>query len=153
SGHSYSRVYTRTCRLSPSPPCGSPFRGMICTRRRGTCKETPMINTFKQALREKAALLGTILTTPAPQAAEVLAQSGFDWLFLDCEHGELEPPPVQQVPRAIGQRCHSLVRIPDSSPAWFKKALDSGADGIIIPLIKTPDQVRDAVRQSKYPPL
>ena len=94
-----------------------------------------------------------MVTIGSPEVAEVLAQCGYDWLFLDLEHGSFEPSAVQAMLQAIAPECNALVRIPECSATWFKKALDCGADGVIVPLVNTADEARRAVEFAKYPPL
>ena len=49
-----------------------------------------MSNNFRQRLKSGETLLGTMVTLPTAATAEILADIGFDWLFLDAEHGSLE---------------------------------------------------------------
>jgi 2-keto-3-deoxy-L-rhamnonate aldolase RhmA len=57
-------------------------------------------------------LLGTILTLPSPEVAEILSQSGFDWLFVDMEHTQLDVEHVQRILQAVGREYPCLVRVP-----------------------------------------
>ena len=107
---------------------------------------------FKKRLLAREKLLGTILTLPAPELAEIAADAGFDWLFLDMEHGLLDIPAVQRMVQAAGDRAPSIIRVPANEPVWIKKALDVGAAGLIFPNIKSAEEAARAVRQSKYPP-
>lgn len=108
---------------------------------------------FTQKLKGGTPVIGTIVTIGSPEVAEVLAQCGYDWLFLDMEHGCFEPSAVQAMLQAIPPECNALVRIPECSAAWFKKALDCGADGVIVPLVNTVEDARRAVEFAKYPPV
>jgi 2-dehydro-3-deoxyglucarate aldolase/4-hydroxy-2-oxoheptanedioate aldolase len=107
---------------------------------------------FRQRLRERAPLVGFLLTLPSPELAELCADEGFDWLFLDMEHGLLDCAATQRMLQAAGGRCPCLVRVPASDPLWIGKVLDLGADGLILPHIDTPQQASTAVRAAKYPP-
>jgi 2-keto-3-deoxy-L-rhamnonate aldolase RhmA len=97
--------------------------------------------------------IGTLITLDSPEVIEIISQCGFDWLFLDMEHGALSTIAIQRLLQAKEKSCPAFVRIPDNSPTWIKKALDTGCDGIIIPQVKNAEEVRAAVRAAKYPPV
>lgn len=107
---------------------------------------------FKKRLLARERLIGTLMTLPAPELAEISAGAGFDWLFLDMEHGLLDFGAVQRVVQAVGERCPCLIRVPVNEEAWIKKALDVGSAGLIFPHLNTPEEAASAVRQSQYPP-
>src|ERR1043165_9823987 len=119
-----------------------------------------MPRTFMQALQATDHLVGTLLTTPTPEIAEIIALAGFHWVFIDAEHGSMEGSTVNPVLRAIAsanhlknRQCHAIVRIPELSPVWLKKALDSGCDGLMVPFVNSAEDARRAVALAKYPPL
>jgi 2-keto-3-deoxy-L-rhamnonate aldolase RhmA len=60
---------------------------------------------------------------------------------------------AQVLIQAIGDRCPSIVRIPENSEVWFKKALDTGCDGLVVPQVNTADEARRAVASAYYPPV
>lgn len=107
---------------------------------------------FAQRLRDGDLLLGTLLTLPSPEVAEMVSHCGVDWLFLDGEHGAASILDWQRMLQAAGGRCAGVLRIPECSERAVKKALDVGADGIIAPMVNTAGQARDLVRWSRYPP-
>lgn len=108
--------------------------------------------TLKAALQSTKPLLGTLLTTASAEIAEALALIGFDWIFLDLEHGGLTLRDAQLAVQIIGERCLTLLRIPDATSENIKKALDTGCNGLIIPLVNSEAQARRIVSLSKYPP-
>jgi 2-dehydro-3-deoxyglucarate aldolase/4-hydroxy-2-oxoheptanedioate aldolase len=108
--------------------------------------------SLKDALRQTEPLIGTLLTTASAEVAEVLALAGFDWLFIDLEHGSLSIQDAQRVIQAIAGRCFTLVRVPDATPENVKRVLDSGCDGIIAPHVNTADEAGKIVSLAKYPP-
>jgi len=108
--------------------------------------------SFAARLRRGDRLIGTLLSLPSPELAEVAAAAGFDWLWLDMEHGLIGPAEAQRMIQAAGERCALVVRIPELAEMWVKKALDSGAAGVIVPHVDTAEQAALAVRWSKYPP-
>jgi 2-keto-3-deoxy-L-rhamnonate aldolase RhmA len=108
--------------------------------------------SFLQRIMKGDLLLGTILTLPSPEVAEVLSRSGFDWLFVDMEHTQLDVAHVQQILQAVGRDFPCLVRVPSLDEAWIKKVLDTGPAGIIVPHVNTAEEVRTILRWTKYPP-
>jgi 2-dehydro-3-deoxyglucarate aldolase/4-hydroxy-2-oxoheptanedioate aldolase len=112
-----------------------------------------MKTSFHQRLRDGQTLVGILLTTESREVAEVIQLAGFEWVFIDMEHGSIEPSGAQGLLQALSAGPAALVRIPDNEPAWFKKVLDAGADGVIVPLVRSADDARRAVAAAKYPPL
>ena len=111
-----------------------------------------MSNNFRQRLKSGKTLLGTMVTLPTAATAEILADIGFDWLFLDAEHGSLEYSDIQGILQAVGDRVACVVRLPAAAEVPIKKVLDLGAAGIIAPQVNTVDQAQDVVRYARYSP-
>lgn len=107
---------------------------------------------FKSKFTRRERLLGTVLTLPLPEIAEMASNAGFDWLFFDMEHGLLDFTAAQRMAMAAGQHCACLARLPASTSVWIKKALDLGLAGIIVPMINTPEEAALVVQHAKYPP-
>ena len=107
---------------------------------------------FRDLLKSRRPLLGTLLTLPSPELAEILAAAGFDWLFIDLEHTVLGIREAQAILQAVGDRIPCLLRLPLNDEIWIKKALDTGPAGIIVPLVNSAEDARRAVQWSKYPP-
>jgi len=108
--------------------------------------------SLKDTLRQHEPLIGTLLTTASPEVAEVLTLVGFDWLFIDLEHGSLSMQDAQRAIQAVARRCFTVVRVPDATAENVKRALDTGCDGIIAPHVNTADEARRIVTLAKYPP-
>lgn len=111
-----------------------------------------MANDFRARLKKGDKLLGTMVTLPSAPAAEVLASLGFDWLFVDAEHGPLETAELLGILTAVNRRAACLVRVPSCDAVQIAKVLDLGADGIIVPQVNTAEQAQAAVRFARYPP-
>lgn len=107
--------------------------------------------SFAERLRRGDLLLGTLVSLPSPDITEMLASVGFDWLFIDAEHGAFNPQQALGMLQAAG-RCPCVIRVPSDDEVWIKKALDIGAAGIIVPQVHTADQARRIVRACKYSP-
>jgi 2-dehydro-3-deoxyglucarate aldolase/4-hydroxy-2-oxoheptanedioate aldolase len=108
---------------------------------------------FKKRLAGGDTMIGTIMSLPSLEVAEILSNSGFDWLFVDMEHTPLDFQLVQRVLQVADSRVSCLVRVPSPQEAWVKKCLDMGASGIIFPQVNSAEQARRVVEVCKYPPL
>ena len=107
---------------------------------------------FTQRLRQNDLLLGTMLTLPSPELAEMISNCGYDWLFMDGEHGNLSTLDWQRMLQAVAGRSAAIIRVATNSEREIKKILDIGADGIIAPQVNTADEARHVVACCKYPP-
>ena len=107
---------------------------------------------FTQRLRQNDLLLGTMLTLPSPELAEMISSCGYDWLFMDGEHGNLSTLDWQRMLQAVAGRSAAIIRVATNSEREIKKVLDIGADGIIAPQVNTADEARHVVACCKYPP-
>lgn len=107
---------------------------------------------FKSRLSNGERLLGTMVTIPDPTIAEILAQEGFDWLFIDGEHGPLGTSEVLAILQAVGEKVPCIVRVPACAETPIKQMLDIGAAGIIVPQVNTAEQAAEVVRYAKYAP-
>jgi 2-dehydro-3-deoxyglucarate aldolase len=112
-----------------------------------------MTTTFRSRLLGGETLIGTMVTLPTAATAEILADVGFDWLFIDAEHGPLEISDILAILQAVGQRVPCIVRVPAGEEEPIKSVLDLGADGVIVPQVNTADHAADIVRFARYPPL
>lgn len=108
--------------------------------------------SFRERLLRGELLVGTMLTLNAPPVAEIMAGLGFDWLFVDAEHGTFAARDIQALLQAAGAATPGLVRLATAGEGPIKQALDVGAAGIIAPMINTADQAAAVVRLAKYPP-
>jgi 4-hydroxy-2-oxoheptanedioate aldolase len=109
--------------------------------------------TFRGRLRRGDLLVGTFLNTGSPVAAEICAGAGFDWVLVDLEHGsatESDVLPVLQAVAASG--VTPLVRVEANERPRFTKALDFGAEGLMVPRVDSGDDARRAVSHLRYGP-
>ena len=146
-------AFWRLCYARARDGCGERFLNLII----GFSLQTkvtlmPPQTSFRQALRGDQPLVGTVLTLPSAAVAEVLAEVGYDWFFVDGEHAPLGIDALVAILQAAQHRCPCLVRVPANEEAWIKRALDAGADGIIAPLVNSAETARQVVAWSKYPP-
>ncbi len=110
------------------------------------------MTNFRQQLNAGKRLLGTLVSIASAQSVEILSQAGFDWLFIDGEHAPLSDADIQYIVQAAAP-LSCLVRVHSLDEIAIKKALDSGANGIIVPQINTAEQAAQAVAYAKYPPM
>jgi len=110
------------------------------------------MDPFRKLLKKGNLLLGTLISLASPEIAEIMADAGFDWLFIDIEHSPMDVMDAQHILQAIGGRLAGIIRVPLNDEIWIKKSLDIGASGVMIPLVLTAEDARRAVRYCKYPP-
>lgn len=111
-----------------------------------------MNGNFRSRLTGGETLLGTMITLPTPATAEILADVGFDWFFVDGEHGPLESSELLAILQAVGDRVPCIVRVPAADEVPIKKVLDLGAAGIIVPQVNSAEQAEAVVRYARYSP-
>jgi len=111
-----------------------------------------MTTDFRSRLHGGETLLGTMLALPSPAIAEILAGIGFDWLFIDGEHGPLGTTEVLAILQAADRDTACLVRVPAADEVAIKRVLDLGAAGIVVPQVNTAEQAAAVVRYARYAP-
>ncbi|MCC7050903.1 MAG: 2,4-dihydroxyhept-2-ene-1,7-dioic acid aldolase [Bacteroidia bacterium] len=108
---------------------------------------------LKQRIRNRQLTLGSWLTIPNSSVVEVMASAGFEWLTIDIEHSAIDILTVQNLIRSIqGCELKALVRVYANDEIIIKRVLDAGADGIIVPMIKTKEQAEQLLDWIYYPP-
>ncbi len=106
---------------------------------------------LKQALKEKQNLLGTFVKTPHYHVIEVLAHTSLDTLCLDAEHAPFSRENLDAcILAARAGNIPVLVRTPNDAPETLLNVLDMGADGIVVPHVKTSQQLSDIVKHCHY---
>jgi 2-dehydro-3-deoxyglucarate aldolase len=111
-----------------------------------------MIN-LKKKLKDKDISIGSWLQFNSPDVAEVMAKAGFEWLAVDMEHGPIDVADLPDLFRAIENGgALPLVRLSENNPYLIKRVLDAGAQGIIVPAIRSAEEFRQAVKSAQYPP-
>ncbi|MHC4878466.1 MAG: HpcH/HpaI aldolase family protein [Planctomycetota bacterium] len=115
--------------------------------------KTRALKRFRAKLARDEPVFGLWVTLESASITEVAVALGMDWVVIDAEHGHLDWKEINEHIRA-GLRSDTvvLVRLAERSTALTKRALDIGADGIVIPWMETAEQVREAVRDAHYPP-
>lgn len=99
-------------------------------------------------------LAGTFINLGSPLTAEIAGLAGFDWLLLDYEHGPgSDETLLHQLQAISGTGASAIVRLAANEPPRFKRALDLGAQGVMVPYVNTAAEARAAVAASRFPPL
>ena len=113
-----------------------------------------MYNTVKQKLANGEQVIGGTIDTPDPDIYRAMANSGFDFLWIEMQHSPLT---YQEVARMIwaGRDLPAIpfIRVPDATEGDIQKAVDIGALGIIVPMVVEVEKVEAADRFAKYPPV
>lgn len=110
-------------------------------------------NDFKQAIATNRLQIGLWCSLCSNIAADIVADSGFDWLLLDTEHSPNELPDILSALQATNHSAASAV----VRPAWndavlIKRYLDIGAKTLLIPFVQNVQEAERAVAATRYPP-
>ncbi|MEW6606864.1 MAG: aldolase/citrate lyase family protein [bacterium] len=110
-------------------------------------------NRLKRDLAAGKVCIGATITINSPVVAEIMSHIGLDWLWFETEHTALNLDNVLTMLQATnGSDVSTVIRVPWNDKTMIKRALDTGPDGIIIPLVNTREEAEYAVRAMKYPP-
>ena len=117
-------------------------------------QNTRIYNSVKTKLAAGRQVVGATITTSDPNIYCAVANSGFDFLWIEMQHSPLN---YEQVARMIWA-CKDapaipFIRVPDATEGDIQKAMDIGALGIIIPMVDDVRKARNAVTFAKYPPI
>ncbi|KAI0197567.1 Pyruvate/Phosphoenolpyruvate kinase-like domain-containing protein [Astrocystis sublimbata] len=98
--------------------------------------------------------MGVWQTLPGANVSRVLARTpGVDWVLVDCEHGNIDDAAMHEaVPAIASCGVSPIVRLPDMQGWMIKRALDSGAHGVLIPLLRSAEEAKKIVAAAKFPP-
>lgn len=109
--------------------------------------------TLRQRLARRELTIGSWLSFGFPPIAEMMAKAGYDWLVVDMEHTGISTSQMFGMIQVIDLAgCVPLVRVGANDPLLIKRALDSGAHGVIVPMICSAEEARLAVSHAYYPP-
>lgn len=114
---------------------------------------TTAIRKLRATLADGRAAYGLWVTLESASVTEMAVGLGLDWVVIDAEHGALDWRDIVEHLRATARgETVALVRVSDLDRGLIKRALDLGADGVVIPWVETADQLRRAVAYARYPP-
>ena len=110
--------------------------------------------TLKQKLKNRDLSIGSWITIGHQVVIDVLCNAGFDWLTVDLEHTAIDYNELQVLIGFIqAHDIAALVRVSKNEEVVIKRVLDAGADGIIVPMVCSASEAKQAVDFAKYPPV
>src|SRR5689334_20814458 len=111
-------------------------------------------NSLKQLWRDDKPAFGIWADLGSSSAVEAVAQVDPDWILLDGEHGVASYEECFHLLQAMnGSRATSIIRVAWSDTIAIKRSLDMGAEGIMVPYVRTAEEVRRIVAACRYPPV
>ncbi len=111
------------------------------------------IKRFRSMLRADECVYGLWVTLESPSLTEIAVALGLDWVVIDAEHGHLDwKEIVEHVRATVRSQTVALVRIAERDRSLIKRALDIGADGVVVPWVETTQQLEEIINDCSYPP-
>ena len=115
--------------------------------------KTKALKKLREKLSNNEAVYGLWVTLESPSITEMAVSLGMDWVLIDAEHGHLDWKDISgHISAAMRSDTVLIVRIAERSTILSKRALDIGADGIMIPWMESMEEVQKAVSDCNYPP-
>ena len=108
--------------------------------------------TIRQKLAQGVPVIGSWLQTGNPVAAEILADAGFDFIAMDMEHTDSNEKEFTEFARAVQGKTAPMARVRENDTIAIRRLMDCGAQGMIVPLVNTQEEAKQAVAAVKYPP-
>jgi 2-keto-3-deoxy-L-rhamnonate aldolase RhmA len=110
-------------------------------------------NRVLEALEKGITPLGMQMYTHCADLIEIVGYAGFDFVKIDMEHSRVNPETMVNCIRAAeASGLTSLIRVPENNPAVIRAAVESGAQGVVVPHIMDADGARKALDALRYPP-
>lgn len=111
------------------------------------------IQRLRRLLADDQPTCGLWITLESPSITEMAVACGLDWVVIDAEHGHLDwHHIVGHLRAAVRSHTVAMVRLAELNAGLVKRALDIGADGVVLPWMETAEQVEQAVSFARYPP-
>ena len=109
---------------------------------------------LKEKLKANQPTFGSWITIGHPAIVEIMASAGFEWLTIDMEHTTIDLAKAQELITVIqANGMEALVRVSKNEEVIIKRVLDAGANGVIVPMVRTAEDAQQAVDYVKYPPM
>jgi 4-hydroxy-2-oxoheptanedioate aldolase len=104
-------------------------------------------------LRAGKPTVGPLLTFDSPDLAEYAAHLGFDWVWLDWQHGQYSEQTLNNsIARFLGTETVPIVRVKSQEPGTINRVLDMGAMGVVVPMVQNAAEARAVTQSVYYPP-
>jgi 2-keto-3-deoxy-L-rhamnonate aldolase RhmA len=111
-------------------------------------------NVLKAKLLHGETVVGILTGLGHPDVTELLSRVGYDFLYIDDEHGPMHYETIQRMMQAMnGTDCTPIVRVQQNDSTDIKRLLDIGAHGIVVPMVSSKEDAEKAVKACKYPPI
>jgi 2-dehydro-3-deoxyglucarate aldolase len=111
------------------------------------------VQEIRQLLSSGGVTVGGWMQLTDSSVAELMGAAGYDWVAVDLEHGRYSEPQLVDIFRAIQLGgTVPMARVGEVSAYAIKAALESGAQGVILPMIESAAQLRQAIAWAHYPP-
>lgn len=112
-----------------------------------------MKNKLREILRKGNIAVGITVTIGHPDVSEILAKMGFDFIHFDTQHTPLTMETVQYLMQSMSYSdVTPIVRVPWNDITMINRALDIGAQGIIVPFVNTKEDMEKALKFARFPP-
>ena len=116
-------------------------------------QQSRIYNTVKTKLAAGKQVVGGTITSSDPDVYCAVANSGFDFLWIEMQHSSLNYDQVATMIWACKDApAIPFIRVPDATEGDIQKAMDIGALGIIVPMVEDPQKAANAVKFARYPP-
>lgn len=110
--------------------------------------------SLKNKLKNNQLTIGSWVTISHPVIIDIMGSAGFEWLVIDLEHTSIDLSQAHILISAIqANNMKALVRVSKNEEVIIKRVLDMGADGIIVPMVKSKADALQAIDYAKYPPI
>ena len=130
------------------------FMGSLLSTSFAQQSEVRIFNTVKTKLAAGQQVIGGTMSTPDPDIYCAMANSGYDYIWIEMQHSHLGYTDVARMIWACKDApAIPFIRVPDATEGDIQKAVDIGALGIIVPMVDTAGKMERAVRFAKYPPI
>src|SRR3989338_1479987 len=109
---------------------------------------------LKQRLRQRKNIFAGWTSLYHPSIAEIFSQAKLDFIGVDLEHSTInDEQTLNMIATCQANQTLCLPRVATLNEVLIKRVLDSGADGVIVPLISTEEHIKQLISWTKYPPL
>jgi 4-hydroxy-2-oxoheptanedioate aldolase len=111
------------------------------------------VTTLRELWDSGRPTIGGWCAMPGAFSAELMGRSGFDWVCIDTQHGLIGYDQMVLMLQGLAATATpAFVRVRWNEPGEIMKALDAGAEGVIVPMVNSAEEARQAVSASRYPP-
>ncbi len=111
------------------------------------------MKSLKSKLAAGELTVGSWMMLYHPGVAEIMADAGYDWLVIDLEHSAMTTDQAEQLIRVCAlKNVPPLVRLTSNDVNLIKRVMDSGAHGVIVPMVNSAAEAAEAVASMHYPP-